>query len=169
MSQKSKKTKGAKSPVAGGDSKIADNRRARFDYHVEKKIEAGIVLLGSEVKSCREGKVQLVDSFASFERDELFLVKAHIAEYKQGGPFYNHEPTRKRKLLLHRREITVLKAATEQEGLTLVPLKIYFSKGKAKVELGLAKGKNKGDKRDTSKEREGKRQVDRAMRRDRKA
>lgn len=148
-------------------NKIADNRRAHFDYHIDKKIEAGIVLVGSEVKSCREGRVQLVDSYAAFEKNEVFLVKAHIAEFKQGGPFFNHEPTRKRKLLLHKREILSLKAATEQEGLTLVPLKIYFSKGRAKVELGLAKGKNKSDKRSTQKDKEQKRTLNRAMRRDR--
>jgi SsrA-binding protein len=153
----------------GGGGRIADNRRARFDFHVEKKFEAGIVLQGSEVKSCREGKVQLVDSYATIERGELYLMKAHIAEYKQGGPFFNHEPTRKRKLLVHRREIHQLRTALDQEGYTLVPLRIYFSKGLAKVELGLAKGKNKGDKRQSLKDKDEKRGLDKAMRRDRKS
>ncbi len=158
----------SKSAKSGGAAKIADNRRARHDFHIEKKIEAGIVLQGSEVKSCREGKVQLVDSYATFEKGELYLVKAHIAEFKQGGPFFNHEPTRKRKLLMHHREIVQLKSAVEQEGYTLVPLRIYFSqKGLAKVELGLARGKNKGDKRAALKERDQKRDLDKAMRRDR--
>jgi SsrA-binding protein len=165
-----KKAGGKKDDKGGGAARIADNRRAKFDYHVEKKLEAGIVLQGSEVKSCREGKVQLVDSYATIERGELFLMKAHIAEYKQGGPFFNHEPTRKRKLLMHTREIRQLKASLEQEGYTLVPLKIYFSsKGIAKVELGLAKGKTKGDKRQSSKDQAQKRDVDKAMRRDRKS
>lgn len=159
----------AKSNRKTETNRIADNRRARFDYHVEKKFEAGISLVGSEVKSCREGKVQLVDSYATIERGELFLMKAHIAEYKQGGPFFNHEPTRKRKLLMHRREITQLREALEQDGYTLVPLRIYFSKGLAKVELGLAKGKTKGDKRQTLKDKDEKRSVDKAMRRDRKS
>jgi SsrA-binding protein len=156
-------------PKKGGGGRIADNRRARFDFHVEKKFEAGIVLQGSEVKSCREGKVQLVDSYATIERGELYLMKAHIAEYKQGGPFFNHEPTRKRKLLVHRREIHQLRTALDQEGYTLVPLRIYFSKGLAKVELGLAKGKNKGDKRQSLKDKDEKRGLDKAMRRDRKS
>lgn len=159
----------AKSNRKTETNRIADNRRARFDYHVEKKLEAGISLVGSEVKSCREGKVQLVDSYATIERGELYLMKAHIAEYKQGGPFFNHEPTRKRKLLMHKREITQLREALEQDGYTLVPLRIYFSKGLAKVELGLAKGKTKGDKRQSLKDKDEKRSVDKAMRRDRKS
>lgn len=164
-----KAKKGAKpdTKVGGGFGLVSDNRKARFDYHIEKKIEAGIVLKGSEVKSLREGKLQLVDSYATFEGGEIFLVKANIAEFKQGGPFFNHEPTRKRKLLLHKKEIRNLKAAVDQDSYTLVPLRVYFSKGKAKVELGLAKGKNKGDKRQDLKDRDQKRSMDKAMRRDR--
>ena len=133
---------------------ISLNRQAGFQYHIEKKIEVGIVLTGSEVKSCREGRVQLVDSYAGFERGEVFLYKIHIAEYKQSGPHFNHEPARKRKLLLHKREIKNLGALVEQQGYTLVPLKFYFKAGKVKVEIGLCKGKTKGDKRESIKNRE---------------
>jgi SsrA-binding protein len=152
------------------DTRIADNRKARHDFIIEKKIEAGLVLQGSEVKSCRAGQVQLVDAYASFERGELWLLKAHIAEYKQGGPFFNHPPQRKRKLLLHKRELAVLKSSLEKGGYSLVPLRIYFSKdgkGTAKVELGLAKGKNKGDKRQASKGKDVERSLQQAKRRDR--
>jgi SsrA-binding protein len=160
----------AKKDAKDGGTRIADNRKARHDFHIEKKIEAGIVLQGSEVKSCRAGQVQLVDAYAAFERGELYLLKAHIAEYKQGGPFFNHPPQRKRKLLLHKRELKTLKAALEQNGYSLVPLRIYFSKdgkGTAKVELGMAKGKNKGDKRQSSKDKDVDRTLQRAKRRDR--
>ena len=125
---------------AGAEKLISQNKKATFDYHIEKRIEAGLVLVGSEVKSCRDGRVQLVDSYAAFERDGLYLLKAHIGEYKQGGPYFNHVPVRKRKLLLHKREIDNLKAQTEQQGYTLVPLRMYFKGGRAKIELGLAKG-----------------------------
>lgn len=167
MAKKSKKAGGPEVKVGGGFGQVTDNRRARFNFQIEKKIEAGIQLKGSEVKSLREGKVQLVDSYAAFERGELFLVKAHISEFKQGGPFFNHEPTRKRKLLLHKKEILNLQAQIDQQGYTLVPLRIYFKKGKAKVELGLAKGKKQADKRQSIKDRDEKRSVDRAMRRNR--
>src|SRR4051812_39614154 len=101
------------SKIDTGERAICQNKRAGFDFHIEKRFEAGLVLKGSEVKSCRDGKVQLVDSFASFERDGVYLLKAHIAEYKQGGPFFNHEPARKRKLLLSKKEINQLKTAVE--------------------------------------------------------
>ena len=146
---------------------ITQNRRAVFDYHIEKRIEAGIVLSGSEVKSCRAGKVQLVDAYAMIERGEMWLYKANIAEYAQGGPYFNHPPVRKRKLLLHKREIATLQAQIEQQGYTLIPCSMYFAKGRAKVELGLAKGKTKGDKRESTKTREDTRQLARAVRRNR--
>ena len=146
---------------------ICQNRRAHHDYHIEKKIEAGIELKGSEVKSCREGKVQLVDCYGFFEKGQLFLIKAHIGEYKQGGPYFNHEPTRKRRLLLHKRELKNLAAQVEQDGCTLIPLKFYFKKSRVKVELGLARGKTKGDKRQSTKDREDSRNMDRALRRER--
>jgi len=147
---------------------ISQNKKAFHSFHIEKKLEAGIVLKGSEVKSCREGKVQLVDSYASFKQDEIFLVKAHISEFKQGGPFYNHVPVRPRKLLLHKREIAEIRSLMEQKGYTLVPLKMYFSKGKAKIELGLAKGKSHSDKRQSVKSKEEDRKMAQAMKRDRK-
>jgi SsrA-binding protein len=144
---------------------ICQNRRASFDYFIEKKFEAGIELVGSEVKACREGKVQLVDSFASIEKDECFLHKAHISEYKHGGPHFNHPPVRRRKLLLRKREIRNLEALLEQKGYTLVPIRMYFKNGKAKVELGLGKGKTKGDKRETVKQREDTVQMNQAVKR----
>lgn len=144
---------------------ICQNRRATFDYFIEKRIETGIELLGSEVKSCRQGKVQLVDSFAQVENDQCYLFKAHIAEYKQGGPYFNHTPVRKRKLLLHKREIRNLQALSDRQGYTLVPLRMYFKNGKAKVEIGLGKGKTQGDKRSSIKEREDAVQMDKAVKR----
>ncbi|MBS1985571.1 MAG: SsrA-binding protein SmpB [Bdellovibrionales bacterium] len=146
---------------------ICENRKARHDYIIEKTFEAGIQLTGSEVKSCRDGKVQLVDAFASFERGEIFLLKANIAEYKQSGPYFGHPMVRKRKLLLHKKEIINLQAIVQQKGMTLVPTKMYFKAGKAKVELGLAKGKTKGDKRDSLKTRDVNSELARARRRSR--
>jgi SsrA-binding protein len=142
------------SAVEKKNAPTVQNRRALHDFQILKKIEAGIELKGSEVKSCRLGKVQLVDSFAFFDKGELFLHKAHIAEYKQSGPHFNHIPTRKRKLLLHRSELRKLEQELKVASTTLVPLKIYFSKGNVKVELALAKGKTKGDKREALKKKE---------------
>ena len=146
---------------------ICENRKARHDYHIDKVIEAGMQLTGSEVKSCREGRVQLVDAYALIERGELYLHKANIAEYKQGGPYFNHPPVRKRKLLIHKREMRALLEAVQQKGMTLVPTKMYFRRGKAKVELGLGKGKTKGDKRQSSKSRDADRALAQARRRTR--
>lgn len=146
---------------------ISNNRKAGFDYSIIEKIESGIVLKGSEVKSCREGKVQLADSYASIERNELYLYKAHIAEYRMGGPYFNHEVQRKRKLLIHKREINRLSALIEQKGYTIIPLKVYLKNGKVKVELGLAKGKTKGDKRQSIKGKEVKREINRSLKRGR--
>jgi len=146
---------------------ICQNKKAFHNFHIEKKFEAGIILKGSEVKSCRQGKVQLVDSYAAFKKHELYLVKAHISEFKQGGPFFNHPPVQDRKLLMHKREILNIKALLEQQKLTLVPLKMYFKKGKAKVELGLARGKTHGDKRHSLKEKESDRKMAQAQKRER--
>jgi SsrA-binding protein len=153
--------------AAEGQKLIAQNKRAFHDFVIEKKFEAGLELKGSEVKSCRDSRVQLVDSYASIEKDEIYLYKAHIAEYLQGGPFYNHVPTRKRKLLMHKKEIQNLRALIEQDGYTLIPLRMYFKRGRAKIELGLAKGKTKGDKRATLKKQQDQRAIDRAVRRNR--
>ncbi|HVJ64373.1 MAG TPA: SsrA-binding protein SmpB [Bdellovibrionota bacterium] len=151
--------------MSEGEKLISANKKARHDFHIVKTFEAGMVLKGSEVKSCRDGRVQLLDSYASFEKGELYLHKVNIAEFKQSGPFFNHEPARKRKLLMHRREMENLKAEMEQSGSTLVPLRMYFKKGKAKVELGLAKGKNKGDKRQALKAKDEERSIRQAKKR----
>ena len=149
--------------VEKGDIKVvASNRRARHDYEILDQVEAGLVLEGSEVKSLREGKAQLKDSFAHIRDGEAFLVGAYIAPYdfSRGG---GHEPERTRKLLLNRREIDRLGARVAEQGLTLIPLDLHFRSGRAKVNLGLARGKNTIDKRDTLKERDQKREMERAM------
>ncbi|MBN1944588.1 MAG: SsrA-binding protein SmpB [Bradymonadales bacterium] len=132
---------------------IAINRKARFHYDISDRFEAGISLLGSEVKSLREGKVDFRDSYAAFENHELFLLELHIAEYPFANRF-NHPPSRPRKLLMHRREIDRLEAKVQQQGYTLVPTRLYFKNGKVKVEIGLARGKRQYDKRDTIKKRD---------------
>lgn len=145
-----------------GEKIIAVNRKARHDYFIEESCEAGLVLTGSEVKSLRAGKANLKDSYARIERGEAWLVNAHISEYNPSAQF-GHEPTRRRKLLLHAREIDRLTGKTKERGLTLVPLRLYFKNGRAKVELGLGRGKKQYDKRESIKERETRREVDRAM------
>jgi len=142
---------------------ITKNKKARFEYAIEETFEAGISLVGSEVKSLRAGKANLVDSYALIRNGELFLLHAHIATYPPSGIF-NHDPRRNRKLLMHKREIARLIGKLKQRGLTIVPLMIYFKKGRAKVELALAHGKKKYDKRDTIKKREAGRAISRAMR-----
>jgi SsrA-binding protein len=146
-----------------GDVKVvASNRRARHDYEILDQVEAGLVLEGSEVKSLREGKAQLKDSFAHIRDGEAFLIGAYIAPYdfSRGG---GHDPERTRKLLLNRREIDRLGARVAEQGLTLIPLDLHFRSGRVKVNLGLARGKNTIDKRDTLKERDQKREMERAM------
>ncbi|MBA3813141.1 MAG: SsrA-binding protein SmpB [Alphaproteobacteria bacterium] len=143
---------------------VALNKRARFDYFIEENIEAGIMLFGSEVKSLRQGKGSIVESYASDEEDELFLINSFIPEYNEASRF-NHNPKRPRKLLVRRRELDRLLIAIRRKGMTLVPLSLYFNeRGIAKVELGLASGKNKADKRDTEKERDWQREKGRLMR-----
>jgi SsrA-binding protein len=143
---------------------IARNRRARHDYHIEDVVEAGIVLTGTEVKSLRAGRASLTDGFGQFTDGELWLHGIHIPEYTQ-GTWTNHEPRRTRKLLLHRKEIDRLDAATRERGSTLVPLSLYFSGGRAKVELALARGKRTYDKRHALAAKDAAREVDRALRR----
>jgi SsrA-binding protein len=151
-------------PKREGGKLVAENRKARFNYDILEKLEAGIALLGSEVKSLRTGKANIADSYASSEGGELYLINAHIAEYAQAGRA-KHEPTRRRKLLVHRREMGRLTGAIQKEGMTLVPLKLYFNaRGIAKVELGLAKGKKLHDKRETEKKRDWSRERGRLMR-----
>jgi SsrA-binding protein len=142
----------------------AQNRKARHNYEIEDTVEAGIMLVGSEVKALREGRANIAESYAKAENGEIWLINAHIPEYKQAGQF-NHEPRRPRKLLLKKREIDRLTAAADREGMTLVPLRLYFNRrGIAKLELGLGKGKKHFDKRETQKKRDWERQKARLMR-----
>jgi SsrA-binding protein len=141
---------------------IASNRKARHDYHIDDVLEAGIVLTGSEIKSVRAGQVNLRESYAVVRGDEIWLLNTHIAPYKQAS-YANHEPRRDRKLLLHRREINRLIGKLQEKGLTLVPLKMYLKNSRAKVELGLARGKNLYDKRQTLRARDDRRQIEHAM------
>ena len=142
---------------------LAENRKARHDYHIEEKFEAGLVLLGSEVKSIREGRANLRDSFARVTGDEMFVENMHIAPYSHGGAF-NHEPLRARKVLLHKQEIQRLAGKVAEKGYTIVPLSLYVSdRGKIKVELGLARGKAKADRRRDIMEREARRDMERMM------
>lgn len=143
---------------------VAENRRARYNYEIEETIEAGIVLTGSEVKSLRTGKANIAESYASNEDGELYLINAHIAEYA-GAARFGHEPTRHRKLLLHRKEMARLLGAIQRQGMTLVPLRLYFNaRGIAKLLLGLGRGKKVHDKRETEKKRDWQRQKSRLMR-----
>jgi len=142
---------------------IARNKRARHDYHILETWEAGLVLTGTEVKSLRDRKASLVDAYGIVKNGEVFLLNLHISTYKQGS-YNNHEPTRTRKLLLHRRQIRRLIGAVEREGLTLVPLDLYFKHGVAKVTLALGKGKKLHDKRETAKARDAEREMARAGR-----
>jgi SsrA-binding protein len=143
---------------------VADNRKARFNYEIGEKFEAGIALTGTEVKSLRQGRATIAESYADARSGEIWLVNANIPEYLQGGR-YNHTPKRPRKLLLHRRQIDKLAGAIEREGMTLVPLKLYFNeKGRAKIELALARGKKMHDKRETEKKRSWERERGRLMR-----
>jgi SsrA-binding protein len=141
---------------------VCVNRQARHNYFIDETYEAGLVLLGSEVKSLRDGKANLVDSYAQIRRGEAFLINAHISPYA-GANQFNHEPTRTRKLLLHTREIERLTGKTKERGLTLIPLKLYFKDGRAKVELGLARGKKLYDKRDTLRRKVAEREVERSL------
>jgi len=151
-------------PTASDEKNICVNRRARFDYHIEEVYEAGIVLTGGEVKSLREGRANLKDSYGRVEKGELVLFIAHINSYEPAH-YFNVEPTRTRKLLMHKKEIMRLMGKVQEQGLTLIPLRLYFKKGYAKVELALARGKKLYDKRATTREREVKRDIERGMQR----
>ncbi|MEJ5185795.1 MAG: SsrA-binding protein SmpB [Candidatus Geothermincolales bacterium] len=142
---------------------LAENRKARHDYHIEERFEAGISLLGSEVKSIREGRASLRDSFARVKDGEIFLENMHVAPYSHGSA-YTHHPLRKRKLLMHKSEIRRLEGKVSEKGYTLVPLSLYLNeKGKIKVELGLARGKAKADRRREIMERDTRRELERAL------
>jgi SsrA-binding protein len=145
-----------------GEKTVATNRKARFDYLIEDTVEAGLVLTGTEVKSLRQGRASLVDGYALIDGGEAWLEGVHIPEYTQ-GTWTNHSPRRKRKLLLHKHEITKLGQRVAQGGYTLVPLKLYFVDGRAKVELGVGKGKKSYDKRHALRERQDSREAQRAM------
>ena len=148
--------------MAGGEKLIAENRRARHEYHLLDRVEAGLVLTGTEVKSLREGQATLRRAYADVRDGELWLVGAHIAAYEQGSRGA-HDPDRDRKLLLHRREIDSLLGKVRQKGLTLVPTRLYFKNGRVKVEIAVARGKEQRDKRRDLAERDARRQIDRAM------
>lgn len=141
---------------------VVQNRKARFDYQVLDTFEAGLVLRGTEVKSLRQGHMILKDSYCDITGGQAYLVGAHISPYEQGN-IYNHEPERRRKLLLHKREIEKLSTIVSEKGLALVPLKVYFKNGKAKLEFGLCRGKKTFDKRETIKKRENEREMAQAV------
>jgi SsrA-binding protein len=145
-----------------GEKPIAENRKARHDYQLLERFEAGIVLTGSEVKSLRDGRVSLQQAYADVRQGEAWLVGAHIDTYDQAG-IQNHEPERDRKLLLHRRELDSLYSKVREKGLTLVPIRLYFKNGRAKLELALARGKDVRDKRRDIAKRESDRQIERAL------
>lgn len=148
--------------IQKGIKVIADNRKAFHDYFIEEKYEAGIVLSGTEVKSIRAGKINLKDSYCTVKDGELFLVGVNISPYEHGNRF-NLDPMRTRKLLMHRNEIIRLYSTVKQDGLTLVPTKVYFKDSKVKVEVGLARGKKNYDKRDSLAEKQAKREIDRVL------
>ena len=148
--------------AAEEEKTICVNRRARHDYFIEETFEAGMVLMGSEVKSLRDGRANLKDSYVRILKGEALLLNAHISPYPAANQF-NHQPTRTRKLLLHKREIRRLAGRISERGLTLIPLRLYFKNGKAKAELGLARGKKLYDKRDTLRKRAVQREVERSL------
>lgn len=168
MAKSSAKAKGTTKSADPADRTVASNRRARHTYSILDTIEAGIVLSGSEVKSLRHGLVQLADAYARITDGEAWLEGVHIAPYAFAQGFGSHAPERRRKLLLHRNEIDRLEARVNGEQLTLIPLRIYFRDGLAKVELALAKGRQKADKRQAIAERDSKREIERALGRQRK-
>jgi SsrA-binding protein len=161
------KGKGPGGRAAEGEKVVATNRRARFEFAIEDAWEAGLVLTGSEVKSLREGNVNLSDAYAQPRGDELWLLNFRIGEYKQAAQF-GHAPLRDRKLLMNRAEIQRIRGKVEQRGYTLVPLRVYFKDGWAKVEIGLGKGRAHEDRRHAIAERESRREVERALGRARK-
>jgi len=145
-----------------GTKLITSNKKARRDYFILDTFEAGLVLQGTEVKSLRDGKASLAEAYARMQGDEVYLIGAHIPEYTHGNR-QNHEPTRPRKLLLHRKEIERLRGKIEEKGLTLVPLRLYWKAGRAKLEIGLARGKRDYDRRQDTMKREADREIERAM------
>jgi len=153
----------AEASATSGDRLVAQNRKASHDYAILDTLEAGLVLAGTEVKSLRTGKASLQEAWATIENGEAFVLQLHIPPYEQGNR-WNLDPVRRRKLLLHRAEIEKLRKALEQKGHTLIPLKLYFTKGRAKLLLGVGRGKKSHDKREAIAERDAKREMDRARR-----
>lgn len=151
-----------------GEKLITSNRRARYEYFLLETFEAGLVLTGTEVKSLRDGRASLAEAYARVENDAVILVGAHIPEYSHGN-WTNHEPTRARRLLLHKREIDTLREGLEHQGLTIIPLRLYWKGGRAKIQIALARGKKLHDKREDTAKREAEREMDRAARRLREA
>jgi SsrA-binding protein len=145
-----------------GIKPVAQNKKARFDFEILSTTEAGIVLTGTEIKSVRDGRVQLQEGYAKITDGEAFLVDTYIAPYANAGPF-NHDPVRPRKLLLHKREIQKLYGKTQEKGLSLLPLRLYLKNGKAKVELGLGRGKRKYEKRDTLRKEDARKEIQRSL------
>ena len=145
-----------------GEKTVTQNKKARFNYHIEDTFEAGIVLQGTEVKAIREGRARISEGYCQFDEGELFLVDANISPYSHGN-YNNHEPRRKRKLLMHKQQLKRLESKVEERGYTLVPLRLYFKNGLAKLMIGLAKGKKMHDKRETQKKREADLEIRRAL------
>jgi SsrA-binding protein len=162
-----KKPEKAKDAKAATDKIVAQNRAASYNYHILEKMEAGLILHGTEVKALREGKANIRDAFVDFKPSGPYLVNAHIAQYLPGGP-WNHEPLGDRKLLLHKREIHKWSGRTEAKGLTVIPLRIYFREGIAKVEIALAQGKKSWDRRQDEKTKEARKEAEQAMYRNRR-
>ncbi len=162
MAKKSKK-KAPATVNSNGQKVVTSNRKAFHDYFIDDEVEAGIQLRGSEIKSIRAGNVNLRDAYARIENGELWLVGGHISPYMQSGEYYNHEPDRPRKLLVHRKQIDYMQKQQEAAGFTLVPLRLKLVRGKAKVDIGIAKGKKLYDKRQSLAERDAKRQMERAL------
>lgn len=155
------------SPKATGVKQVAQNKKAYHDYFIEEKFEAGIELFGTEVKSIRQGNINLKDSFCTIKNGEIFASGVHISPYDKGNIF-NHDPRRQRRLLMHKREIIRLYSTIKQEGLTLIPLSVYFHDSRVKMEIGLARGKKLYDKRDDAARKDADREIDRTMKENRK-
>ena len=153
----------AVAPNRRGDRVVTSNRRAFHDFHIMESVEAGIVLTGTEIKSIRDGKATIAEAYARIDNDELWLIGSNISPYTHGNRA-NHEPGRPRKLLVHRRELDRLRTAVEQKGLTLVPLRLHLKQGRAKLDIGVARGKKLYDKRSADADRQSRRDVDRALR-----
>jgi len=155
---------GGKNDAPRGDRVVTSNRRAFHDYFIEEEIEAGIVLTGAEIKSVRDGKITIGEAYVRVMNGEVWLIGAHITPWDHEGGFSREDPTRTRKLLVHKRQIVQLREATERQGLTIIPLRVKIRQGRAKVDIGIARGKHLYDKRQSEKERDAKREIDRARR-----